>query len=222
MNCDWKRPLAALALAFLALSLTLGCVPPAPRPEGGPEERPHGDEMGRIPRGGTGLADGSLPPGGDRCTAAVIGRNGNPNLTGIVIGNVAYIAAGNLPGTNATGMGPYDGSGEDTSTTLTATGGAQEGNGPPNALNIMVDTVRQNCPQLAHIRIANDAATASRIASLASDVSQGRSIADRMGEVADLDRQTHIAGAGVTGSGSGGARGGQTGSGLPNAGGAGP
>lgn len=223
MKADWIRPLAGVAVAFLTLSLVSGCaLPPKQRPEsGGPEARPHGDETGRIPRGGTRLADGTLPPGGDRCTAAVIGRNGNPNLTGIVVGNVAYIAAGKLPGTTP-GLSPYHGDGQDTSNTMGATGGAQHGNGPPNGLNIMVDTVRQNCPQLAQIRLANDEATAQRISSVAGDVAAGRPIADRLGELANLDGQTHIVGAGVTGSGSGGARGGQSGAELPNAGGMGP
>jgi hypothetical protein len=86
----------------------------------------------------------------------------------------------------------------------------------------MVDTVRQNCPHLAHIRLANDQETALVISALAGEVAEGRSIAGRLGEIRDLDGRTHIVGAGVTGSGGGGGRGGQTGTGLPNAGGSGP
>lgn len=206
-------------LLALVLALALaGCAAPHRAPDGTLTEKPHGDARGRIPRGGSSLADGTLPPAGDRCTAALIGRNGNPNLTGIMVGNVAYIAAGRLPGTTP-GLGGYD---QDKSSKLSSTAGAKEGNGPPNAQGIMVSVVRENCPHLAQIRMANDPDTASLIASLAGEVAAGRSVAERIGELAHLDTTTHIVGAGVTGSGSGGARGGQPGTGLPSAGGTGP
>lgn len=205
------RRLAAPALALgLIVAIAVGCTSPQRRPA---------EPDDRVPRGGAGIADGTLPPGGDRCVAALIGRNGNPNVSGVSVGNVAYITAGHLPGTTP-GMAPGDN--VDQSSKLTSTHGAKEGNGPPNGLELLVDTVRQNCPHLAEIRLANDAETATEISSMAAEIAQGRSVADRISVIADWDAKTHIVGAGVGGSGSGGARNGQTGGGLPNAGGAGP
>lgn len=205
-------------VALVLVCVMAGCAAPHRRPDGTLTDKPHGDARGRIPRGGTNMADGTLPPGGDRCTAALIGRNGNPNVTGVMVGNVAYIAAGQLPGT-VPGMGSFD---QDKSSEFSSTAGAKKGNGPPNARAIMISVVRENCPHLAEIRMANDGPTASLIASLAGEVAAGRPLAARLREIADLDRNTHIVGAGVTGSGSGGARGGQPGTGMPSAGGTGP